>query len=98
MSDVELKTKRSNPHGIKKVRVWGKGQFTIPAEMRERLGISEDTILEVFQIGKAIIATPENIKVKELAGSVQKDMEKNQIDIDALLAELREGSHSYETE
>ncbi|TEB07902.1 hypothetical protein Psch_01457 [Pelotomaculum schinkii] len=98
MSDIELKAKRSYPHGIRKVRVWGKGQFTIPAEIREHLGISEDTILEVFQIGKAIVATPENIKVKELAGSVQKDMEKNQIDIDALLAELREGSHSYETE
>lgn len=98
MSDIKFMTQRSAPPGIKKVRVWGKGQFTIPADMRERLGIGVDTILEVFQIGKAIVATPENLKIRELAGAVQKDMDKNQIDIDALLAELREGTHSYETD
>lgn len=84
--------------GIKKVRVWGKGQFTIPAEIRERLGIGEDTILEVFQAGKALIATPEKMTVKGLAGSVQKDMRESETAIDDLLAELREGSHEYETE
>jgi bifunctional DNA-binding transcriptional regulator/antitoxin component of YhaV-PrlF toxin-antitoxin module len=30
---------------IKKVRLRGKGQFTIPSEIRDNLGIEEDTIL-----------------------------------------------------
>ncbi|AEG15995.1 transcriptional regulator, AbrB family [Desulfofundulus kuznetsovii DSM 6115] len=89
-------TKRSYPV-VKKVRVWGKGQFTIPSEMRERLGINENTILEVFQAGKAIVATPEKITVKELAASVRKEMARNDIDLEKLLAELREGSHEYKT-
>lgn len=83
---------------VKKVRVWGKGQFTIPSEIRKRMGIEEDSYLEVFQIGRAIIATPERLVIKELAGSVQKEMNKDGIDLRQLLQELREGSHEYETE
>ena len=83
---------------IKKVRVWGKGQFTIPADMRTQMGIVEDTILEVFQVGKAIVVTPEKLTVKELAGVVRKEIVQKEIDIKELLSELREGSHDYETD
>jgi AbrB family looped-hinge helix DNA binding protein len=83
--------------GIKRVRVWGKGQFTIPAEFRKRLGISQDTILEVFQVGKTLVATPEKMLVKELADSVRREMVQNNIGVEELLAELREGNHEYET-
>lgn len=83
---------------IRKVRVWGKGQFTIPAEIRERLDIKEDSYLEVFQIGRAIVLTPERLVVKELADSFHKEMNKNGIDLEQLLKELREGSHEYETD
>ncbi|MGQ9825816.1 MAG: AbrB/MazE/SpoVT family DNA-binding domain-containing protein [Desulfotomaculales bacterium] len=79
----------------RKVRVWGKGQFTIPAEIRERLGIKEDSYLEVFQAGRAIIATPERLAVKELAESVQKEMSRGNVDLQCLLRELREGKHEY---
>ena len=67
--------------GIKKVCVGGKGQFTIPADMRVRLGIGEDTILEVFQVGKAIVATPEKLTVKEHARTVRKEIAQKDIDI-----------------
>jgi len=82
----------------KKVRVWGKGQFTIPAELRERLGINEDTVLEVYQAGNAIIATPVNIAVKGLAELVQGEMAEKEIELEDLLAELREGNHEYSKE
>lgn len=97
MSDLTARN-RLKYSGIKKVRVWGKGQFTIPVEIRERLGIVEDTILEVFQAGRALIATPEKLVVKELAGSVQKEMGQKEISIQELLTELREGTHEYETD
>ncbi|AGL01882.1 AbrB/MazE/SpoVT family DNA-binding domain-containing protein [Desulfoscipio gibsoniae] len=82
----------------KKVRVWGKGQLTIPVEIRERLGIKEDSYLEVFQIGKAIVAIPERLLIKELADNFQKEMFNDDIDLEKLLLELREGNHAYETE
>ena len=98
MSEIKPTANRKTFPGIKKARVWGKGQFTIPADIRKRLGIEEDTILEVFQIGRAMIATPERLTVKALAEAVQKDMSKNNIDLKQLLEELREGSHDYEAE
>jgi AbrB family looped-hinge helix DNA binding protein len=81
---------------IKKVRLRGKGQFTIPSEIRDNLGIDEDTILEVFPVGTGFIATPEKLTVKELASAVRKDMKFSHIDLKELLAELREGGHEYE--
>jgi AbrB family looped-hinge helix DNA binding protein len=92
----ETTTNRSELYKTRKVRVWGKGQFTIPAEIRERLEIKEDSFLEVFQIGRAIIATPEKLVVKELADSVQKEMNEGGVDLKRLIQELREGSHEYE--
>ena len=81
-----------------KVRVWSKGQFTIPAEIRKKLNINENTILEVFQAGNAIIATPEKTKVNELATLVKESSEKEGLNLENLLDELREGSHEYETD
>jgi bifunctional DNA-binding transcriptional regulator/antitoxin component of YhaV-PrlF toxin-antitoxin module len=72
--------------------------LSIPVDIRERLRIGEDTLLEVFQVGKAIVATPVRLTVKELTVSVQKEMAKNKIDLEQLLAELREARHEYETE
>ena len=90
--------KRHEYSRTRKVRVWGKGQFTIPAEIRERLGIKEDSYLEVFQAGRAIIATPERLAVKELAESVQIEMSEGGVNLQCLLRELREGKHEYETD
>ncbi|MDO9536311.1 MAG: AbrB/MazE/SpoVT family DNA-binding domain-containing protein [Bacillota bacterium] len=98
MSESKPVRRRVNPSAAKKVRVWGKGQFTIPAYMRERLGIKENSILEVFQAGRAIIATPEKMLVKELASSVYEEIQKEDINIKELLEELREGNHEYETD
>ena len=81
---------------IKKVRLRGKGQFTIPSEIRDNLGIEEDTILEVIPIGDSFLATPKKLTVKEMASTVRKDMERSNIDLKDLLAELREGGHEYE--
>ncbi len=94
MSKIYMKETKSKK--VKKVRVWGKGQLTIPADIRNALGIDENTYLEIFCAGNAIIATPEKIMVKELADSVKREMNKNDINLDLLLKELREGSHEYE--
>ncbi|MDA8336213.1 MAG: AbrB/MazE/SpoVT family DNA-binding domain-containing protein [Peptococcaceae bacterium] len=98
MSDPLSIKRGPGSSGVSMVRVWGRGQFTIPSAMRRRLGIGEDTILEVFQAGRAIVATPERITVKALAASVQNGMTEYGIDLEELLSELREGSHEYDTD
>jgi len=81
-----------------KVRVWSKGQFTIPASIRNKLSIKEDTILEVYQIGNAIVAFPEKSAVNELVSYVQENLSQSKTDINELLKDLREGRHEYETD
>lgn len=82
----------------KKVRVWGKGQLTIPAGMREKLGISEDTILDIHQVGNALIITSEKSLVSELATEFNAALSEEKLDLNDLLSELRENSHEYETD
>ncbi|MEW5954424.1 MAG: AbrB/MazE/SpoVT family DNA-binding domain-containing protein [Bacillota bacterium] len=82
----------------KKVRLRSKGQFTIPFEYREKVGIGEDAVLDVYQIGKVIIISPDKLNVKELAMEVSAGMKEQGISLNELLAELREGSHEYQQE
>jgi AbrB family looped-hinge helix DNA binding protein len=98
MSESKADLQRALPIRTKKVRVWSKGQFTIPADIRERMGIKEDTMLEVFQVGRAIVITPEKMLVKELAFSVRDEMEKYDMNLNELLNGLRSGNHKYETD
>ncbi|MBS3946938.1 MAG: AbrB/MazE/SpoVT family DNA-binding domain-containing protein [Dethiobacter sp.] len=98
MSESKPALRRTLPPRTKKVRVWSKGQFTIPADIRERLGIKEDTMLEVFQAGRAIVITPEKMLVKELAFSVREEIEKYDMNLNELLNGLRSENHKYETD
>lgn len=98
MSELKPALQKAIPRKTKKVRVWGKGQLTIPADIRESLGIKEDTMLDVFQAGRAIVITPEKMLVKELASSVRKEIEKYDVDLKDLLNGLRAGSHKFETD
>ncbi len=92
----EQSKKYGTPYPTKKVRVWGKGQFTIPAEVRGNLMIREDTILDLYQVGKAIVVTPEKTLVSELSTEFTKTMNNQKLSLDDLLTELRDGSHDYE--
>lgn len=92
---MEGKVSKKAVYRPKKVRVRGKGQFTIPSEYRERIGIKEDTVLDVYQLGKVIIATPEKLAIKELALSVREGMNEYKLSLEDLLADLREGKHEY---
>ncbi len=82
----------------KKVRVWGKGQLTIPSVMRKKLGIKESTILDIYHIGNALVLTPERLLVKELATEFSAALPEKKVNLDELLSELRESSHEYETD
>jgi len=40
------------------VKVWGRGQLTIPATLRKELHLDEETTLNVVKVGDALILTP----------------------------------------
>ena len=75
-----------------------RGQFTIPAEIRQHLGIKEDSILQVLSVGGAMVVIPEETMVNELGRQVEYGMKKENMNLEELLSSLREGSHEYETD
>jgi AbrB family looped-hinge helix DNA binding protein len=93
-----MKNQYATDPAPKRVRIWGRGQFTIPAEIREKLNIGDGTILSVFQVGKAILAVPETPQVIELARQVEHKLAAGELGVEELLTELREGRHEYKTE
>lgn len=74
----------------KKVRVWNKGQVTIPMNLRQQLGITDDSILNMVQIGNAIFMTSRNPKLPKLAREFQEIMKENKITEKDLLLALKQ--------
>lgn len=82
----------------RKVRMRERGQFTVPADIRERLGFKEDSMLQVLSIGRAMVVIPEETVVNELARQVEYAMNKEDLNLEELLLSLREGGHEYEAD
>jgi len=43
------------------VKVWGRGQLTIPVSLRKELLLSEDTVMSIVNVGGSIILTPKKL-------------------------------------
>ena len=76
------------------VQIRQKGQFTIPAGMREALGIKENEAISVSLIGKeAILLVPQKLKTTELLKATSKAAAERGITMEEMLAELDEIRH-----
>jgi len=74
----------------KKVRVWNKGQVTIPKNIRESLDIADESILNIVQIGNVIFLTPRELRLPRLAREFQTVMKEENITEEELLQALKE--------
>jgi AbrB family looped-hinge helix DNA binding protein len=43
------------------VKVWGRGQLTIPASIRKELHLEEDASLTVVKVGDVLLLTPRKL-------------------------------------
>lgn len=43
------------------VKVWGRGQLTIPASIRKELHLEEDVSLTVVKVGEVLLLTPRKL-------------------------------------
>lgn len=69
------------------VKPYAKGQITIPAEFREKLGIDEDSILQLELKGSIIEITPlrlveDSLMRKFDTSEIESFLEEDKIDID----------------
>lgn len=76
------------------VHVRKKGQFTIPADIREQLGIEENEIVTVSVLNnKIMVVIPQKIKTTEILKKTSEIAKKRGITLDEMLMELDEIRH-----
>ena len=80
------------------VKVWGRGQLTIPASLRKELLLDEETVLNVVTVGDALILTPKKLVGDRLAKKAQKEMEKAGLSLEDLLKDLEKQRECYNRE
>ena len=80
------------------VKVWGRGQLTIPASLRKELLLDEETVLNVVRVGDALTLTPKKLVGDTLAKKAQKEMEKAGLSLEDLLKDLEKQRERYNRE
>lgn len=70
------------------VKVWGKGQLTIPASIRKELNLTEETPLTLVKVGNVILMTPKILQADAVAKKAQKEMKKARLTVDDILTDL----------
>ena len=74
----------------KAVKLWGRGQLTIPKEVRKALQLEDESQLNVFVVGRCLVMTPKPLLRPSLARDVGKSMKQQGLSLDNLLASLKE--------
>lgn len=80
------------------VKVWGKGQLTIPASIRKELNLKEETPLTLVKVGNVILMTPKVLEIDALAKKARKEMKKSGLAIEEILADLDRERDRYNKE
>lgn len=77
----------------KVIKVTSKGQVTLPAKIRKKLGIDEDSYMAVEEIGDYVILKKVGPKLKEISEAIQKEADAEDItkkEIEKTIEESRE--------
>src|SRR5215510_1823596 len=75
-------------HAMALVRVWGRGQLTIPASIRKELNLTEETPLTLVKVGNVILMTPKVLQIDALVKKARKEMKKAGLTIDDIMTDL----------
>ena len=77
------------------IKLWGRGQLTIPKDMREALKIDDVDQLSAFTVGPCLMLTPKRLTRAALAKNVEKSIKTQGIGLDDLLDELKAERKRY---
>ena len=82
----------------KPVKLWGRGQLTIPKEMRQALRLDEENQLSIFVVGRCLVLTPKRLLGPALAKDVERSMQAKGLSLEDLLRELKQERRRYNRE
>lgn len=80
------------------VKVWGRGQLTIPASIRKELHLDEDVSLTVVKVGEVLLLTPRKLIGDAIAKKTARAMKQSGLKLDDLLADLKKQRALYNRE
>jgi len=76
-----------------KVRI--RGQITIPQDIREDLNLDEQTMVNIFRVGRVVLVTPKRLERASLARKVEGEMKREGLTLEALLSDLKSQRKRY---
>ena len=72
-----------------------RGQVTIPRDIREDMNLDEAATVNIFRVGKALLMTPKQLQRSSLAKKVEREMKRQGLSLEDLLADLRAQRKRY---
>jgi AbrB family looped-hinge helix DNA binding protein len=80
--------------GLMVTRMREKGQVTIPADIRESLHLSKDSLLSIARVGDGILLTPKPSVFESVSAKFSKAAAKKGITLQSLLKDLKKNRHN----
>lgn len=80
------------------IKLWGRGQLTIPKDVRSALRLDETSQLTVFVVGRCLVLTPKRLLRTSLAKDVERSMKEQRLTLDDVLQSLKETRRRYNRE
>jgi len=79
-------------------RVRIRGQITIPQDIREEMNLDEQATVNIFRVGKVLLMTAKRLERASLAKKVEREMKRQGLTLQGLLADLRFQRKRYREE
>jgi AbrB family looped-hinge helix DNA binding protein len=76
-------------------RVRTRGQITIPQDIREEMNLDEQSTVSIFRVGKVLLMTPKRLERASLAKKVEREMKREGLTLEDLLAGLKSKRKQY---
>jgi len=73
---------------IEKIKVWERGQITIPKDLREALEIKENDVLYVEKLGNGLYLRPSESVIDQVQKKMSAMMKKRGLTVDDLIKDL----------
>jgi len=73
---------------VEKIKVWERGQITLPKNLREELEIKENDILDVEKLGNGLYLRPSGSVIAEVQKKISTMMKKKGLTVDDLIKDL----------
>jgi len=76
-------------------RVRIRGQITIPQDIREEMNLDAQDTIYLFRVGKVLLMTPKRMERASLAKKVEREMKREGLTLEDLLAGLKSQRKRY---